>query len=68
MDEWNYERRKSAVWIERGEALGHCLNRFAEIKVVRGVWTPGTSGKTPAAEDPGMKKYLAGGFIQTRES
>ena len=33
-----------------------------------GVWVPGASGKTPAAEDDDMNKYLAGGFIQTRES
>ncbi len=34
----------------------------------KGVWTPATTGMTPAHESEAMNLYLAGGFVQTRQS
>ena len=75
-----HKAKVATAFIFGGEADNHAINTVPKETLVRvtkaepgglggrGVWTPGTSGKTPAAEDADMNKYLAGGFIQTRES
>jgi nitrate reductase alpha subunit len=34
----------------------------------RGVWTPATSGRMPAAEDAAMLAYLRGGYVRVRKA
>jgi nitrate reductase alpha subunit len=60
-----------------GEADNHAINTVPKETLVRitkaeagglegkGVWAPATTGFTPAHESELMKKYLAGGFVQT---
>jgi nitrate reductase alpha subunit len=59
-----------------GEADNHAVNTVPKetlVKIVKaedggmdgqGIWAPATTGYTPANENPDMKKYLEGGFIE----
>ncbi|MCH8064601.1 MAG: molybdopterin-dependent oxidoreductase [Chloroflexi bacterium] len=75
-----HKAKVATAFIFGGEADNHAINTVPKETLVRvtkaeagglggkGIWKPALSGKTPAAEDDDMNKYLAGGFIQTRGS
>ena len=63
-----------------GESDNHAINTVPKETLVKiskaepgglegkGVWEPATTGMTPAKESDDMKKYMAGGFVQTEGS
>jgi len=63
-----------------GEADNHAINTVPKETLVRitkaedggidgkGIWTPATTGYTPANENEVMKKYLEGGFIAGQQT
>ena len=63
-----------------GEADNHAINTVPKETLVRvtkaepggleseGLWTPGTTGRTPKNESEAMSKYLAGALVQVDEA
>ncbi len=73
-----HKQKIAQAFMFGGEADNHAVNTVPKETLVRvvkaesggmggkGVWLPGTSGRSPGAEDEGMQRYLAGGLVTVK--